>query len=1245
MRILTSIVATAGELVKAFAIVGICGGKLKKLLAFFAFFRYNKLICFYHFEVEVLGVYLKNLELQGFKSFPDKILIRFGDDITAIVGPNGSGKSNISDAILWVMGEQSSKTLRGAKMEDVIFGGTQKRSAVGFAEATLTLDNTDRALAYDADEVMITRRYYRSGDSEYYINRQTARLRDIHELFMDTGLGREGYSNIGQGRIDEILSLKSADRREIFEEAAGISKYRHRKEETERKLAHTEENLLRIGDKVSELELQLEPLRQQSEKAKKYLELKEELQGVEIAVWLETLDKLSAAAKKAEEDYTSASFVLQQAHDQLDELYNQSETLAQTLRDKDGELETVRLKTNMLESSHQQLEGQMAVLRGNVENNNSNIARIEEELQGQEDRSGGISEQMEQAKLRVEQLAKALEEKGVALRELQEELAVMTANAQGMTRQFLELRTQETTLAADIAGREADVRGLQESLAGSEDRANQLKSDLSAGEARRAEAKANLDACRKELRKAQEDVAAANNTIAGYTLRQKTRNKRRDDLSEEMRQLTSRLDGIMAKTKVFRAMERDFESYQKSVRSVLQEAQRGALRHIHGPVSKLIRTEDAYATAIEIALGGAMQNVVVDTEADSKAAIQFLKRTNGGRATFLPLDVTKGRGLQENGLEKCRGYVGIAAELVRYEETYRSVVENLLGRIVIVQDMDAGIAMANKYGHRFKIVTLDGQVLNAGGSMTGGSVNKDAGILSRANELEKLTAEEKRLQKKQLELEAQLQEAQRAADQVEFQITAAGDQLREAEDQVLRMQGQEKQHEILLSAIEDAMESAQRELDSLDARNRNDRERFASQQAKIQVYTAQLEQTRLSIATLEVTQTEAASATAEITERMTALRTEEAAMEAERNTALNHIRDLQELRGAMEGDRDKKLALIEIIRGENVRLEGEIAQLQEQQQENDKSTQDMRDQLNAILQQRAEAEAAKTRAERDTQEKNKDILSMERACALLEQKKITTAMEESQIIDKLWDSYELTPGTAAEKRTEIESVAAGNRRISELKRKISALGTPNLGAIEEYARVNERYTYLATQRDDVLTSKRELESIIRNITQEMTSIFVTEFQKIDHYFGITFEEMFGGGKGQLILENPEEPLTCGIEIRVQPPGKQVKTITLLSGGEKAFVAIALYFAILKVRPTPFCMLDEIDAALDDRNVERFATYLRGLAAKTQFIVITHRRGTMEASDVLYGVTMQEQGVSKLLRLDLNQMEQQLGIME
>ena len=1190
-------------------------------------------------------MYLKSLELQGFKSFPDKTLIRFGDDITAIVGPNGSGKSNISDAILWVMGEQSSKTLRGAKMEDVIFGGTQKRAAVGFAEATLTLDNSDRALAYDADEVMVTRRYYRSGDSEYYINKQSSRLRDIHEMFMDTGLGREGYSNIGQGRIDEILSLKSADRREIFEEAAGISKYRHRKEETERKLAHTEDNLLRIGDKVSELELQLEPLKVQSEKAKKYLELKDELKGVEVAVWLDTLDKLSAAAKKAEEDYASASFVLQQAHDDLEALYRQAEEMGEALRTRDGELETVRLKVNMLQSTHQQLDGQMAVLRGNVENNAANLARIEEELQGQEDRSGGIVAQIGQTRTRIGEIEATLSAKRQELDRCQQELAAMTANAQGMTKQFLELRGRESSLAADIAGRQADVRGLEESMVQTRERMEQLSGDLSAGAARRHEAKTNLENCRRELRKAQEEVTAANNTIAGYTLRLNTRQKRRDELGQKVRDLTGSLDSVTTKLRVFRAMERDYESYNKAVRVVMQEAQRGALRNIHGPVSRLIRTEDSYTVAIEIALGAAMQQIVVDSEQDGKAAIHYLKRTGGGRATFLPLNSIQGRTLQETGLENCRGFVGIASQLVTSEPKYRGIVENLLARTVIVQDLDAAINMAQKYRNRFKIVTLDGQVMNPGGSMTGGSMNKDAGILSRANELEKLTAQEKQLQQDRLVTDAELQEAQRQCDQVEFQMTAARDQLREAEDQVLRLQGQEKQHEILLNAIEEAEASAQREKDALTGRDRSDRERYASQRAKIQVYTQQLEETRAALAELEGSQSEAAEATAAITGSMTALKTEEAALDAERSTALAHIEDLQSLRSAMEGDREKKAALMDAIREDTARLEKEIEALKLRQAENDAEAEQMNGRMQKILADRAEAEASKTRSEREAQEKNKDILTMERACAQLEQKKVTASMEERQIIDKLWDSYELTPGTAPEHRGEIENVTAGNRRAAELKRKISALGTPNLGAIEEYARVNERYTYLAAQRDDVLNSKRELESIIRDITKEMTTIFVVEFQKIDHYFGQTFEEMFGGGKGQLILEDPENPLTCGIEIRVQPPGKQVKTITLLSGGEKAFVATALYFAILKVRPTPFCILDEIDAALDDRNVERFANYLHNLSKKTQFIVITHRRGTMEASDVLYGVTMQEQGVSKLLRLDLNQMEEYLGIVE
>ena len=1190
-------------------------------------------------------MYLKSLELQGFKSFPDKTLIRFGDDITAIVGPNGSGKSNISDAILWVMGEQSSKTLRGAKMEDVIFGGTQKRGAVGFAEATLTLDNTDRALPYDADEVMVTRRYYRSGEGEYYINRQSARLKDIHEMFMDTGMGREGYSNIGQGRIDEILSLKSADRREIFEEAAGISKYRHRKEETERKLEKTEDNLLRIGDKVSELELQLEPLRQQSEKAKKYLELKDELKGVEVAVWLDTLDKLSAAAKKAEEDYRSASFVLQQAHEDLENLYRKAEDFGEQLRTRDGQLETVRVKVNMLEANHQQLDGQMAVLRGNVDNNLSNIARIEEELQGQADRTGGIAVQIEQANQRIAQIEATLDARRAALDVIQRRLMEQSANAQGYTRQFLELRGKETSLASDIAGREADLRGLEESIQQMKLRREQLEADLSAGETRDEEAREKLHACRKELRRAKEDVTAANNTIAGYALRRQTRIKRRDELAEQLRELNKKLDAVTARARVYRAMERDYDSYNKSVKSVMHEAQRGSLKNIHGPLSRLIRTGDGYTVAIEIALGAAMQQIVVGNEADGKAAISYLKRTGGGRATFLPLTTIQGKRLQETGLENCRGFVGIASDLVDSDDRYRAIVENLLGRTVIAQDMDAAIAMAGKYRNRFKIVTLDGQVMNPGGSMTGGSVNKEAGILSRANELEKLTAQEQSLQQQRMVCEADLHEAQRQADQVEFEVATAREQLREAEDQVLRLEGTVKQHEILLAAIEEAEESAQRELDALNERELVDRERCSSQRAKVQVYSEQLTETRAKLQQLEGSQTEAANTTAELTDRMTALKTEEAALDAERATAEVHIGDLKNLRSAMEGDREKKEALMDAIRQDNLRLEKDIADLMQRQQENDAETEVMRVELAKVLESRAEAEASKTRAERDAQEKSKDIMTMERACANLETKKNTTHLEEKQIIDKLWDSYSLTPGTAPEHRGEIESVAAGSRRASELKRKISALGTPNLGAIEEYARVNERYLYLSAQRDDVLNSKRDLESIIKDITREMTVIFVEEFKKIDRYFGEVFEEMFGGGKGQLILEDPENPLTCGIEIRVQPPGKQVKTITLLSGGEKAFVATALYFAILKVRPTPFCMLDEIDAALDDRNVERYANYLRNLSKKTQFIVITHRRGTMEASDVLYGVTMQEQGVSTLLRLDLNQMEQYLGIVE
>ena len=1190
-------------------------------------------------------MYLKSLEVQGFKSFPDKTLIRFGDDITAIVGPNGSGKSNISDAILWVMGEQSTKTLRGAKMEDVIFGGTQKRVAVGFAEATLTLDNTDRALNYDSDEVMITRRYYRSGDSEYYINRQSARLRDIHELFMDTGLGREGYSNIGQGRIDEILSRKSEDRREIFEEAAGISKYRHRKEETERKLKHTEENLLRIGDKISELELQLEPLRVQSEKAKKYLTLRDELQGVEVAVWLDRLEKLSQDAKKAEEDFVTASFVRQQAHDDLEKMYADTERLGQELRSHNEKLENLRVQLSMLEGAHQQLEGQIAVLEAGIQNNEENIRRNEADMQGQENRSSGIAAQMEQAQNRIAQICEELEEKSAQAQKLQQQLTQMTGNAQGITRQFMQLRSNEVRLTADIASREADLRGMETGMRESQQRAQTLQTDLSQGQQRQEQAQKALQEAQNELKAANEEVTILKNAINGYTLRQTTRAKRADELQEKLQKMRSDLDGVKAKVRVFRAMEQDYEGYQKSVRMVMQESKRGGLRNVHGPISQLIRTEDEYAVAVEIALGGAMQQIVVDSEQDGKAAIAFLKRTGGGRATFLPMSAIRGRKLEENGLDNCAGFVGIASELVSFDKQYTGVIENLLGRIVITETIDQAISMAKKYANRFKIVTLDGQVINAGGSMTGGSVSREAGMLSRANELERLTQQEKQMTDKLAELETEYTEARRLADQVEFQLTTAREQLSQQEKLALTADGKVKQHEIWLQAITEAYNAARQEMDALERRRQLDQEQVAGITAQLRVFNDQLAQTRQELTLLEGSQIDAEEQVARITDSIGAVRTEMAALEAEKTTAQSHISDLRVLQTAAEGDREKKLADIENIRQDTQRLETQISALRVKQQENAQFTDQVRGDMQKALQSYTDTESAKSRTETQIQEKNKDLLKMESACALLENKKETTAIEERNTIDRLWETYGLTPGTAQEKRGHIESVAAGTRRIAELKRSLSNLGTPNLGAIEEFVRVNERYTYLTGQRDDVLGAKRDLETIIHDITQEMTTIFVAEFKKIDEYFGQTFQEMFGGGKGQLVLENPEEPLTCGIEIRVQPPGKQLKTITLLSGGEKAFVAIALYFAILKVRPTPFCMLDEIDAALDDRNVERFATYLHNLSQKTQFIVITHRRGTMEAADVLYGVTMQEQGVSKLLRLDLQQMEQQLGIVE
>ena len=1190
-------------------------------------------------------MYLKSLELQGFKSFADKTVLNFGSDITAIVGPNGSGKSNISDAIRWVMGEQSTRALRGAKMEDVIFGGTQKRAQLGFAEASLTLDNSDGSFPIDSGEIMVTRRYYRSGESEYFINKQSARLRDVNELFMDTGLGREGYSNISQGRIDEILSLKSTDRREIFEEASGISKFRHRKEETERKLATAEDNLLRIGDKISELELQVEPLREQAEKAKKYLGFREELKGIEIAVWMDALDRFSESKKKAEDDYRSASFILSQEHDNLESLYRKAEFLSETLHDFDLKMDQKRVEISDADGAVQHLDGEIHVLQASLQNNEENILRVRAELSEQDGRRNTVDKQIKDSEARISEIIGELAKLEAELRDLLEQSQKLAQSSEGSTRSYLLLQGKIGEARVSLAQSNAEAEAASEKERQEKERCGAVMEELREAEQRHLTLEQEKTSCAASLREAKENAAAFKNMLDGFRLRLQSRDGRKAELQEACNRLHIEIETASSRIRLLEEMEKEYEGFSKSVRSVMQESERGNLRNIHGPVSRLLRTDEEYAIAIETALGAAMQNIVVSTENDAKAAIQMLARRDIGRATFLPLNVTKGRRLSEPGIEAVPGFIGIASDLVTAEKQYSDVILNLLGRTVIAEDLDYAIPMARRFSHRFRIVTLDGQVINAGGSMTGGSVSRNSGFLSRANELQKLKAQLSKKETEYAEKKEVLSEATREAEKVRYEIDVVSGQLRESEDEVLRKESALSNYEVLLKTLDEVIRSDRRELENVRESEQKAHEAVLTALARTSLYEQQTSSMEAELNALALDRSGLDSELQSISDQTATLKMKQAALAAEETSVRENVGRLNLLLSQMQGDRRQKESLIGQYEADNQLLNERIRTMADNKLEKEGIAAKKRGELSELSRQRLSSEAEKTVTERSAQDKSKEILNLERECARLEQKKASAELEEKQLIDKLWETYGLTRSTAAPACAKLESIAQGQRRITELKRKISALGTPNLGAIEEFERVNDRYQYLTEQRNDVMTSKKDLEDIIRAITKEMTSIFVTEFAKINGFFGSTFTEMFGGGSAALLLEDPEHPLDCGIDIRVQPPGKQVKTITLLSGGEKAFVAIALYFAILKVRPAPFCMLDEIDAALDDRNVERFASYLRTLSKMTQFIVVTHRRGTMEEADVLYGVTMQEQGVSKMLYLDMNQMTEELGITE
>lgn len=996
-------------------------------------------------------MYLKALEIQGFKSFADKTRLTFEKDITAIVGPNGSGKSNISDAILWVMGEQRSKALRGSKMEDVIFGGTQKRGALGFAQVSLIIDNSAHIFDSDSSEIMLTRRYYRSGESEYYINKKSVRLKDINSLLMDTGLGRDGYSIIGQGKIADIVSNKSTDRREVFEEAAGISRFRYRKEEAESKLGKTEENLLRINDKIEELEIQIGPLKKQSETAKRYLKLRDELRIKEISVWMAALDKLHGQSAAVKLEYEQVSAELERARSELSALYASSDSISERMHQKDVESEEARGRLAKNEAAASECEAQAAVIKANVESSIESKTRMLRELEEQESRVDEIKARTDEAAARIAEIKK----------------------------QLGELSAEQSSNANVLEGCRMKLKSREDALSAVNERATKLQVD-----ARSMDARINM-------------------------------------LSE---------------------MEKDFEGYSKAVKTVMRESARGNIHGVHGPVANLVRADGDCTLAIETALGAAAQNIVVDTQNDGRGAIEMLKRMDAGRATFLPLDAIRGK-VMTNAPERDPGFVGIAYELARFDGRYENIFASLLGRTVVAETLTDAVRMSKNSGNTLRIVTLDGQLINAGGSMTGGSAARGSGILSRANELEKLRKQRERLRENEKTCEAELERAKSGLAAVRYQL-----------DMALEDQAELKSRESSYEAEARATENSRAQLEAL-----------------LSSLSGDSEQRRTLIAT--------------------------------------HERRIADFR-ARQAETEAKLAAI-----------------------NERSS-EIKHEIADIAAKKLELEGRRTKNDKDAQQRNSDILELERQSARIEQKKLAADMEEKQLLDKLWDNYELSHSAASELRRPVDNLPRANKEIGELRREISSLGSPNLGAIEEYERVNTRYEFLTGQRDDVEKAKNELVGIINDITGEMETVFVERFNEIDSCFRQTFTELFGGGKAALLLEDENDVLNCGISIKVQPPGKALSNISLLSGGEMAFVAIALYFAILKVRPTPFCVMDEIEAALDEANVSRYAQYMRRMADKTQFLVITHRRGTMEEADMLYGVTMQEKGVSTVIELDL-----------
>ena len=1175
---------------------------------------------------------LKELEIQGFKSFPDRTKITIGPGITGVVGPNGSGKSNISDAIRWVMGETSSKQLRGAgKMEDVIFGGTQTRGAMGFASVSLTIDNSDHGLAMDADEVTIGRRYYRSGESEYTINGQNVRLKDVYELLLDTGLGRDGYAIVGQGRIAEIVAAKSNERREIFEEASGIARFRYRKNEAERRLAAAEGNLERLRDILGELEGRVGPLKRDSEKAQKFLEYSATRKSLEITLWVDSIRRAQEAVRDQQRRYEAAESDYGRLSKQLDEFDARTEALRAEAQKLMLDVEQANADIRALTEAGAGRDSALAVLRNENEHARAQIAEAEAERARAGEGAKGIEAETAEHEAAIQALR-------AAVAKADEQLAGLRGRLNALEQQALQSGQRQDVLNAAIARQQevatackVQAASLESSLSASQTQLDALRTQAGAAGAAAEKLAAERAAAAEALQKAEENVTRCDNIKNGLALKLESRRRQQAEAAEALQKADRDRSNTAQRIRILEDLEKNLDGYQQSVKAVMRAAEARRLRGIIGPVAGILTVRKGYETAIETALGFALQNLVVENERDARAAIAFLKESRAGRATFLPLDTVQGHRFTG----PLTGTAEVAADLVEVDARYQNIVDNLLGRIIVVDDLTEASAVAKRLSYRNRIVTLDGQVVNAGGSFTGGSTARSAGVFTRKQELDELREKLATLDKRRAEAERETSARKAEVDNLAAQVAGAESESVNAASARLRAS---LELERLDAAVAEGAAAAQRrkaEIDALTetlqkdkaARAQADNARVAAE-AELERYTAELQTLGESSGTLTAEREQiTADLNAAQLERLTHekdIGLHEASLETLRSRsgeAAARARELEAAITAANATLEANAAKAEAIERERAEAKGKIAAAE----------QAIRN-ANAA---RLEKEAEITRLGQENRALTDERERMGGEMARLAERRAAAEAERDDTAAKLWEEYQLTENEAKAQCVEFTTVTELRRQVAEVRGKIRALGNVNVGAIDEYKEVKERYDFLKAQVGDVERSKAELTRMIAELCQEMEEMFKKSFQEINRNFGRIFRELFGGGRARLYLSDEGNILDSGIEIEVSPPGKVIRNLSALSGGEQALVAISIYFAILEVNPSPFCILDEIEAALDDVNVTRYAQYLRRMTERTQFIVITHRRGTMEAADVLYGVTMQEDGVSKLLRLDLD----------